>query len=202
MRRLALIVIVGTLLVVTATGTAVAKGIPEHAKVTIVGAGLPGGIVTLGDDGGAFALESSPWDVKWDAPNIGGSLEPETDLGPALVVRIVLDCGSADRSRYRQRLYPDAPDGPQLFTPDGVQVCDEPAPAGYDALGPELQHLLRSHGISFHPSATQPNATAEPTSASPEGSGGGSAPTAAAIAVPLVLMALAGGEVLRRRRRR
>jgi hypothetical protein len=157
--------------------------------------------VTLGDDGGAFALESSPWDVKWDAPNIGGSLEPDTDLGPALVVRIVLDCGSGDRSRYRQRLYPDAPDGPQLFTPDGVEVCDEPAPAGYDALGPELQHLLRSHGISFQPMA-QPKATAEPTSGSPGGSGGGSVPTAAAIAVPLVLMALAGGEVLRRRRRR
>jgi hypothetical protein len=201
MRRLALIVFGGTLLLVPATGTAVAKGFPEHAKVMIVGPGLPGGIVTLGDDGAAFVLESRPWDVKWDAPNIGGSLEPDADLGPALVVRTVLDCESGDRSRYRQRLYPDAPQGPQLFTADGVEVCGDPAPAGYDALGPGLQALLRSHGVSFHPMAV-PKATASPASGSPEESGGSSVPVAAAIAAPLVLMALAGGEILRRRRRR
>jgi LPXTG-motif cell wall-anchored protein len=198
MRRLAVIVFGGTLLVVGAIGTAGAKGFPEHAKVVVIGPGLPGGIATLGEDGAAFALGSGPWDVKWDAPNIGGSLEPDADLGPAFVVRTVLDCESGDRSRYRQRLYPDAPEGPQLFTPDGAEVCGDPAPAGYDALGPAMQDLLRSHGVSFHPVAGTTSAGV----ASEEAGGGSTVPTAAAVGAPFAVLALAGGALLRRRRRR
>jgi hypothetical protein len=197
MRRRALIAVATPLLLATAVGTAVAKGITDHAKVTIVGPGLPGGIVTLGNDGAAFVLGSTPWEPKWDAPNIGGSLEPHADLGPAYVVRIVLDCDADGRSRYRQRLYPNAPEGPQLFTPDGVHVCGDPVPPGYDALGPEMEDLLHSHGVSFHPPAA-----VAPTSGVREDPGGSSVPTAVAIAVPFVLMALGGGEILRRRLRR
>jgi hypothetical protein len=197
MRRLALIAIATPLLVATAGGTALAKGITDHAKVTIVGPGLPGGIVTLSDDGAAFVLGSTPWEPKWDAPNIGGSLDPNADLGPAYVVRTVLDCDPGGRSRYRQTLYPNAPEGPQLFTPDGVDVCGDAVPPGYDALGPQVEDVLRSHGLPFHP-----RATVAPTSGVPEDPGGSSVPTAVAIAVPFVLMALGGGEIVRRRRRR
>jgi hypothetical protein len=196
MRRLVQLSLVITALLIAGAGDASAKGIPEHAKVMITGAGLPGGTVTLGDDGGAFALGSQPWQEKWDAPNVGGTLEPDADLGPAYAVRVVLDCEGGARSRYRQTLYPEAPGGPQLLTPTGVDVCGDPAPAGYDALGPGLTTLLRRHGVDV-----RPRPTPTPTTTSPSSSGS-SVPALAAVGVPFVLVALVGGEIVRRRRRR
>lgn len=174
---------------------AFAKGIAEHAKVTISGAGLPGGIVTLGDDGTAFALGAEPWAEKWDAPNIGGSLEPTANLGRAFVVRVVLGCENGERGRYRQMLYPDAPGGPQVFTPAGTLVCGDRVPAGYDGLGPALTALLESHGVEAHPSAT-------PSTAASGSSSDRSTPALAVIGAPLVLLAVVSEEILRRRRRR
>jgi hypothetical protein len=194
MRRLVRLSLVIIALLITAADNASAKGIPEHAKVMIVGAGLPGGIVTLGEDGGAFALGSQPWEEKWDAPNIAGTLEPRAVLGPAYTVRVVLDCEGGGRSRYRQTLYPQASEGPQLFTPTGVDVCGAPAPAGYDALGPGLTTLLRSHGVDVRPRPTPTTTTRSPA--------GSPIPALAAAGLPFLLVALVGGEMVRRRRRR
>jgi hypothetical protein len=133
-------------------GRATAKGLDDaHAKVTISGPGLAGGIVTLGADGASFVSGSEPWADKWDAPNIGGSLRPDGDLGPVYDVHVVLDCRPEGRTRYHQTLYPNAPEGPQLFTPEGVEACGAPAQPGFDPIGPSLQALLRSHGVTFDP---------------------------------------------------
>ncbi len=176
-------------------GSALAKGTADRAKVTISGAGLPGGSVTLGDDGAAFALGAEPWAEKWDAPNIGGSLEPNANLGRTYVVRVVLDCENGEPGRYRQMLYPDAPGGPQLFTPAGTRVCGDPVPAGYDGLGPALTALLESHGVEAHPSG-------RPSTAASRSSSERSVPALALIGVPFVLLAVVGEEIVRRRRRR
>jgi hypothetical protein len=196
MRRLILAWVGMSALVIAMAGPAAAKGEHPHAKVTVSGAGLPGGMVTLGDDGGTFAFSSSLWERKWDVPNIGGSLEPGVDLGPAYIVRVVLDCAAAKRSRYRQTLYPDAPGGPQLYTPDGVEACGAPAPAGYDPVGPALRMLLGSHGIEFH--AGRIDRVAAATS-SDDGRGDRKL---AIIGVPAAIALLAAGEIVRRRRRR
>jgi hypothetical protein len=183
-----------TLGVLAAPGRA--KGITDHAKVTVEGAGLPGGIITLGADGGAFVAGSGVWDVKWDAPNVGGSLEPNLPLGPAFDVRVVLRCDGGGRSRYDQTLYPNAPGGPQLFTPAGVEVCGDAVPSGYDGIGETIEQLLGDHGIAFRPLPT------EAATAGPEDGPSTSTPALAAIAVPFALALVAGEEIVRRRRRR
>jgi hypothetical protein len=196
MRRLlfTLTCVVLTLMTLAAPGWA--KGITDHAKVTVEGAGLPGGIVTLGTDGGAFVAGSGLWDDKWDAPNVGGSLEPDLPLGPAFDVRVVLRCDGGGRSRYDQTLYPNAPGGPQLFTPAGVEVCGDAVPSGYDGIGEPIEQLLHDHGIAFRPLATEAATTR------PKDEPGTSTPALAVIAVPFALALVAGEEIVRRRRRR
>lgn len=184
-------------LVVLGAMPASAKGEELHAKVVVVGAGLPGGIVTLGADGGSFVFGSSLWESKWDVPNMGGSLEPEAHLGPRYVVRVVLNCDHGDRSRYRQFLYPNGPEGPQLYTPVGVEACGALTEPGYDPLGATLESLLHSHGVEFHPAPTPP-ATTE----TPETDVRGSDVSVTVIGAPIALALLVGGEIVRRRRRR
>ncbi len=196
MRRLLVTLLLAAFLLGTA-GSASAKGMIDHAKVTITGAGLPGGIVTLGTDGGTFLAGSGVWDDKWDAPNIGGTLEPDIDLGPALDVRVVIRCERGGRSRYDQTLYPNAPEGPQLFTAGGVEICGDAAPGGYDGVGYAVEKLLRSHGVEFDALPTP-----RPSAASRDSGGGSSRPAFAAIAVPFALALLGGEEIVRRRRRR
>jgi hypothetical protein len=196
MRRLLVTLLLAGLALGTA-GPASAKGMIDHAKVTIVGAGLPGGIVTLATDGGAFLSGSGVWDDKWDAPNIGGTLEPDVDLGPALDVRIVIRCDGGGRSRYHQTLYPNAPEGPQLFTADGVRICGDAVPSGYDGVGYAVEQLLRSHGVEFDAPPTP-----RPSAAPGDAGGTSSRQALAAIAVPFALALLAGEEIVRRRRRR
>jgi hypothetical protein len=198
MRRLVVLMLASGSLLVFGAAAAEAKG-DIHAKVTVSGAGLPNGIVTLDDDGVAFFEGSGVWQRKWDVPNIGGSLEADAKLGRRYVVRVVVDCGDGVRSRYRQSLYPDAPGGPQLYTPDGLEVCGAPAEPGYDPIGATLESILRSHGVEFRPTA-EPTAPA-PAEAAPDG-GGGSVISLAVIGVPFALALLAGGEIVRRRRRR
>jgi hypothetical protein len=198
MRRLRWTLLVTSVLFVLApAGAASAKGMIDHAKVTVSGGGLPGGIVTLGTDGGAFVAGSGVWDEKWTAPNIGGTLEPNADLGPAFDVRVVLPCDSGGRARYDQTLYPNAPEGPQLFTPESVEICGDTVPAGYDGVGYALERLLRKHGIAFHALRTpQPS----PTTQGDEP--GTSASALAMVGVPFALALIAGEEIVRRRRRR
>jgi hypothetical protein len=184
-------------LLLAVAGPTSAKGITDHAKVTITGAGLPEGIVTLGADGGVFVAGSGVWEAKWDAPNIGGTLEPHLDLGPALDVRAVLRCDTGGSSRYHETLYPNAPGGPQIFTPDGVEICGDAVPSGYDGVGSATQQLLHSHGIEFDPLPTP-----RPSTPTNEEDAGSSAPTLAAIGLPFALALLAAEEIVRRRRRR
>jgi hypothetical protein len=197
MRRFATIPIAAALVGLFASGAS-AKGFEQNAKVTISGAGLPGGIVTLEGDGGRFVLGSSVHDLKWDPPNIGGSLRPGVDLGPAFRVRVVLRCVEGGHARYDQTLYPNAPQGPQLFTGDGVVVCGDAVPGGYVPLGPETERLLRSHGVDVRPLEAPAPVT---DTASSRSGGGTSFPALAVIGLPFVLAALVVGEVLRRRRR-
>ena len=193
-RRVAGSTFAGAMILAIAAAPALAKGMTDHAKVTISGASVPNGVVTLGDDAAAFVVGSGPWGQKWDAPNIGGSLEPNADLGPALTVHVSLRCDDHTRSSYDQTLYPDAPEGPQLFTPTGTTACGEDAPAGYDALGPATTDLLRRHGIDPHPPALAPEAATRASSRS--------GAMLAIVGVPFVLALVVGEEVLRRRRRR
>jgi hypothetical protein len=199
MRRVVLIGLGSSFLFlfVFGVGPAAAKGEDSHASVTIAGTGLPGGSITLGDDGVTFAFGSGLWERKWDVPNIGGALEPGVDLGPAYVVRVVMVCEPGERSRYRQRLYPNAPDGAQLYTPEGITVCGAPAEAGYDPLGATLEGLLRAHGVEFHPADASPSERDTPA-----GNADASGPSLAFVGVPLALALLGGGEIVRRRRRR
>jgi hypothetical protein len=195
MRQVAYAAFAGAMIVAMAAGPANAKGMTDHAKVTISGAGLPSPGVTLGSDGAAFALGSGPWAQKWDAPNIGGSLEPNAHLGRALVVHVVLTCEDHTHSSYEQTLYPDAPEGPQLYTRPGTTACGDVAPAGYDALGPATADLLRTHGVELHPPEFAPEATTRASS-------GRSGAMLATVGVPFVLALIVGEEVVRRRRRR
>jgi hypothetical protein len=200
MRRLRWTLLVTSVLFTLApAGAASAKGIFDHAKVTVSGAGLPGGIVTLGTDGGAFVAGSGVWDDKWTAPNIGGTLEPNADLGPALDVRVVMRCDGGGRARYDQTLYPNAPEGPQLFTPESVEICGDAVPSGYDGVGYALERLLRKHGVTFHAIRTpQPS----PTTQGDEPGTSASASALAVVGVPFALALIAGEEIVRRRRRR
>jgi hypothetical protein len=199
MRRLLLIALLVPTVTLIASSPARAKGLDSaHAKVTITGPGLPGGIVTLGDDGAAFVFGSGVWEDKWDAPNIAGSLRPDIDLGPAYDVHVVLDCRPDGRSRYHQTLYPNAPEGPQLYTPDGVEACGTPGQEGFDPVGQSIEVLLRAHGVAFHPGQLETEVS--PTAARTETSTSASAGPLVAGAVVLVLGAAAWVVGARRRR--
>lgn len=193
MRRLTLVLAATAILVPALAGAAAAKG-EMHVKVTIGGPGLPGGIVTLGGDGTEFLATSGLWQAKWDGPNIGGTIEPDAELGPAYDVRVVFGCGGGPPTRFTETLYPHAPGGPQLLTPAGLTACGSEIRDGFYSVGPVAAQILRRHGVDLTPLDTTV-VDNKPTAARD-----GGVPMLAAVGV-FALAALVGVELIRRRRR-
>jgi hypothetical protein len=193
MRRVLAMVGVALAAMLLVAAPASAKGFIQHAHVTLTGPGLPDGGVSLGSDGGALVLAAPPWQEKWDAPNIGGSLRPNVGLGTAWTVHVSMRCEEGGRGVYDETLYPNVRQGPQLFLPSGITVCGDPSEPGYVPLAPVAADLLSKHGIVFDPPSPAAAVRDEATS---------SVSMLAVVGVSFGLALIAGEEVVRRRRRR
>jgi hypothetical protein len=182
-----------------------AKGLEEHAKVAIRGPGLAEPIRLSGEDAFLFVERSGAFQAKWDVPNLGGDLTPDAELGTAYRAAVRMRCWNGKVVRYTQTLYPEAPDGLQVFTPRGAGRCFGLVP-GYWPASNELLSLLLTkglpastgeHGTSGERSAAQ----AVPADGGSGGSFGAGLAITVAMAAALALLGIAVGLASRRRRR-
>jgi hypothetical protein len=124
MRRLLLVAgIQAALIASVLAGPASAKGW-EHSRLTLRTDGLSGEIVRRGENAWTFIDEMGVRDAKWDAPNVGGTLDPKLAIGDAYLVRVILECQPAELSTFAMSLYPRADGGPQLFIEREQTLCD------------------------------------------------------------------------------
>ncbi len=203
MRRILLAALVGIAAVPVLTGPAQAKGENIHARVVIEGPGLAAPLVLAGEDAGLYVARSGAEQAKWDAPNIGGTLEPGADLGPAFTAVVRIRCGRTALTPYRQTLYPQAPQGLQVYTPLGAVSCfGQPSP-GYWPAATELLDLLAHRGLPVHATEGAGSRSGQVGVAGADaGSGGSGGSGLAAVALVVVVGLLAIGVALDRSRRR
>jgi hypothetical protein len=180
------------------------KGLEEHARVAIRGPGLAEPIRLNGEDAFLFVERSGAFQAKWDVPNLGGDLTPNAELGTAYRAAVRMRCWNGKVVRYTQTLYPEAPDGLQVFTPPGAGRCFGLMPGYWPASG-ELLSLLLTNGL---PASTGEHGTSGERSAAQvvpnDGGSGGSFGAGLAITLALVaalaLLGIAVGLGSRRRR--
>jgi hypothetical protein len=179
----------------------------EHSTVTIRGPGLSSPITLRHEAAGIFMLRSGGGQLKWDVPNIAGTLSPNADLGPWYTAVVHLRCGAGVHSMYRQLLYPRAPQGLQVYTPQGAKGCfPHQFSPGYWPASRELLALLVKRGLPVTSTDTDTtSANASPVAAvAKDPNDGGSSGTGRALVGSLLAVGLLGGGsalVLRRRRR-
>jgi len=176
-----------------------AKGF-ENATVTITGPGLGAPIRLRGDDAFTYGMGSGFDQLKWSAPNVRGTLEPDADLGPAYTAVVRMGCDGAGKASFEQTIYPEAEGGVQVLTPEGSTWCfGLDVPAGYWAASSDVEALLAAHGISVDHAQEVKAQPARIAAVPPPDDGSGSAGPVA-IAVGLVVVLGAGGFVIVRRR--
>ncbi len=201
MRRIPFAALIGCAAFLMLTAPAQAKGEHIHARVIIQGPGLASPIVLSRGDADVYLARSGAEQAKWDVPNIGGTLTPGADLGPAFIAVVHIRCGRTDLAPYRQALYPQAPQGLQVYTPLGATSCvGQPSP-GYWPAHPELLSLLVNRGLQGHATRGGGSARSQAVAAAGgDGSSGGSGPAVVAFAGATAL-AVAGLTLIRSRRR-
>jgi hypothetical protein len=177
----------------------------EHSSVTIRGPGLADPIRLRGEAAATFMFRSGGGQLKWDVPNIGGTLSPNVDLGPSYTAVVHLRCGGGVDSLYRQTLYPRAPQGLQVFTPPGAKGCfPRELSTGYWPAARELLALLVKRGLPMGATAediSSPNASPAAAVAEDPRDGGPSG-TGRLVGSLLAVGLLGGGSALMVRRRR
>jgi hypothetical protein len=210
MRR-TLAVMAGTLVALLALALpAQAKGAGGEISITKSGGGGTGGpgggSGGGGGTGGGGNLNlpitiSGEQSFMWfDATGMGQTKfgPPDVQLGPAYDVIATLDCGKGP-GVIRQKLYPYADGGPQVYTPGGQTYCGEmPLRAGWWAAPQDLLTVLEQNGLEpraeLEPAA--PGAAGRRTTAASSSSP--VVPIGAAVAVLLAM--LVTGAVIHRRR--
>jgi hypothetical protein len=180
---------------------AYAKGF-ENATVTITGPGLAGPIRLRGDDAFTFGMGSGFDQLKWTAPNVRGTLEPDANLGPAYHAVVRMGCDGAGKASFTQTIYPEAEGGVQVLTPEGSTWCfGLDVPAGYWAASSDLEALLTAHGIAVDHAQEVRAQPARVAAVTPPDDGNGTAGRVA-IAVGLLVVLGAGALLVARRRGR
>ncbi len=200
MRRILFAALIGCAVIPMLAPPAQAKGEHIHARIVIRGPGLASPIVLSRGDAEIYLARSGAEQAKWDVPNIGGTLTADSDLGPAYVAVVHIRCGRTDLMPYRQTLYPQAPQGLQVYTPLGATSCfGKPSP-GYWPAHPELLALLANRGLPVRDTGAGSGNTPAGGAVTGDGGSGGSGPAALALAGVAVL-ALAGLAFIPSRRR-
>jgi hypothetical protein len=198
------------LLVVVAIGAvmgsvalpAEAKGF-EHSRITITGQGLSAPIRLHGNDAIAYVSGAGFGEPKWQVPNIGATLDPHAKLGPAYTAAVNLGCGSGRREEFRQTLYPYAPQGLQILTPDGATGCfGEDVKAGYWPGSDELLQALFAQGLPATPPGGVQAASTRGRATIATGGGSGPSGRVAALIVLAACLGFGGLIVFLRRRSR
>jgi hypothetical protein len=205
MRRILLVTAVATLVLSALPWPAQAKGLEEHAQVTIRGPGLTEPIRLKGEDAFVFVERSGAFQPKWDVPNLGGNLTPKADLGTAYRAAVRMRCWNGKVVRFTQTLYPAAPGGLQVLTPPGATQCFGRSTPGYWPAADELLTLLQEKGIPASSGGTSAweDRPAVQVVAGDGGSGGSFGAGLAitiALAVALALLGIGIGLAARRRR--
>jgi hypothetical protein len=177
--------------------SASAKGERGTVRITVPGSA---DVTIRKDDAAEFAYVTGLWEDKWDRPNVDGELQAVAALGAgyAMRVRFGPECpGDA----VQQTIYPYAPGGPQVFTPDGAALCDGDVPSGYYPARTEAFDMLVAAGLpaTASPALDETAETPAAATASGSGSGGSSAPWWIALAG--LAIALGGYLVVVRARR-
>jgi hypothetical protein len=196
------------LLVITTIGATVcsvalpaeAKGF-EHARITITGQGLGAPIRLHGNGAVAYISGAGLGESKWQVPNIGATLDPHAKLGPAYTAAVNIGCSGRTRVEFRQTLYPYAPGGLQILTPDGATWCfGDDVKAGYWPASDELLQTLFAKGLpATPPGGVQAASTRDRATIAATGGSGPSAPMVALIVLAACLGF--GGLILVVRRR-
>lgn len=101
--------------------SAEAKG--QNLRVKVTGPRLTSPIRLRGDDAQSFVEASGIEQVKWDRPNVDGTLRSEISLGPPYRVSVSLDCEGSTRSVFTMTLYPLAQGGPQVLVAPRTRFC-------------------------------------------------------------------------------
>jgi hypothetical protein len=198
--RLLFIVAIGAIMGAVAT-PAQAKAF-EHSRVTITGPGLSAPLRLHGNDAVAYLSGVGLSEPKWQVPNIGGTLDLHADLGSPYAAVVDIDCAAGRRAAFRQTLYPYAPGGLQILTPDGATWCSgQDVKAGYWPASDELLQALFAKGLpATPPGGVQATSSWDRATIAASGSSGPSGLTAALIAV--ACLGFGGLVVVIRRRSR
>jgi hypothetical protein len=179
------------------------KGLEEHAKVAIRGPGLAEPIRLSGEDAFVFVERSGAFQAKWDVPNLGGDLTPNAELGTEYRARVRMRCWNGKVIRYTQTLYPEAPEGLQVYTPLGAGRCFGLVP-GYWPASNELLSLLQTNGLpstgEHGTGGDRPTAQAVAADGGSGGSFGAGLAVTVALVASLALLGIAIGLASRRRR--
>jgi hypothetical protein len=120
------------------------------------------------EDAAMYGGETGLFEVKWDEPNLGGTLSGSADLGVGfkVLVRFGPECPD---DVVHQVIYPYVEGGPQVFTPPGEVMCGGTVPDGYYPASPELLDLLVKAGLP--PADTVMVETASPEARATAGGG-------------------------------
>jgi hypothetical protein len=180
------------------------KGLEAHARVTIRGPGLAEPIRLDGEDAFLFVERSAAFQAKWEAPNLGGNMMPDPELGAAYHAAVRMRCWNGKVVRYTQTLYPEAPGGLQVLTPPGAGRCFGLVP-GYWSASNELLSLLLTNGLpastgEYGTDGERSAAQAVPADGGSGGSFGAGLAIAVALAAAFGLLGIAVGLASRRRR--
>jgi hypothetical protein len=205
MRRILLVTVVATVILIVLPWPAQAKGLEEHVQVAIRGPGLVEPIRLKGEEAFVFVARSGADQPKWDVPNLGGNLTPDADLGAAYRAAVRMRCWNGKVVRFTQTLYPAAPGGLQVLTPPGATQCFGRSMPGYWPAADELLTLLQEKGIPAGSGGTSTSDDRPPIqAAAADGGSGGSFGAGLAITVALVsalsLLGIGIGLASRRRR--
>lgn len=178
--------------------SASAKGERGTVRITVPGSA---DVTIRKTDAAEFVSATGLWEGKWDRPNVDGELQAVSALGAGYTMRVRFgpECpGDA----VQQTIYPYAPGGPQVFTPDGASLCGGDVPSGYYPARTEAFHMLAAAGLpaTAFPAVEAPGATPAAAAASGSGSSGSAAPWW--IVVAALAIALGGYLVVRTRRPR
>jgi hypothetical protein len=205
MRRILIVTTIAAAAVSLLPWPAQSKGLEEHAKVAIRGAGLAEPIRLNGEDAFLFVERSGAFQAKWDVPNLGGDLTPNAELGTAYHAAVRMRCWNGNVVRYTQTLYPEAPGGLQVFSPPGAGRCFGLVP-GYWPASDELLSLLLTNGLPANSGehgtsdGERSAARAVPADGGSGGSFGAGLAITIALAAALALLGIAVGLASRRRR--
>jgi hypothetical protein len=205
MRRMLLVTTIALTASCLLPWPALSKGLEEHAKVAIRGPGLAEPIRLSGEDAFVFVERSGAFQAKWDVPNLGGDLTPNAELGTEYRARVRMRCWSGKVIRYTQTLYPEAPEGLQVYTPPGAAQCFGHSIPGYWPAADELLTLLVKKGL---PASTgeqgtggeRPTAQVVVADGGSGGSFGAGLAVTVALAASLAILGIAIGLASRRRR--